>query len=70
MSRRIFSAALVLTLCSQVPEALASSCIYDKDCPGGYVLLNHQQAEDIPTFLVVANDMPASQPAGGLTLSF
>jgi hypothetical protein len=117
MTRRLLSAALVLTLCSELPEASASSCIYDKDCPGGYVcdvasgscvvsgyqsppstpapaagrpngaaiaigvslaivlivvglVLLNQQSQDTPMFLDVANDMPASQPAGGLTLSF
>jgi hypothetical protein len=117
MTRRFLSAALVLTLCSQVHEASASSCIYDKDCPGGYVcdvatgscivsgyqsspstpapaagppngaalavgvtlavvlivvgvVLLNQQSQDTPMFLDASMDPPASQPAGGLVLSF
>ncbi|HUQ04429.1 MAG TPA: hypothetical protein VM261_18140 [Kofleriaceae bacterium] len=31
------SAALAITLCLQAQDVSASACIYDKDCPGGYV---------------------------------
>jgi hypothetical protein len=34
---RRMSAVLAVALCLQAQEAFASACIYDKDCPGGYV---------------------------------
>ena len=34
---RRLAAALAIGLCLQAQNASASACIYDKDCPGGYV---------------------------------
>jgi hypothetical protein len=118
MTRRFLSAALVLTLCAQAREASAGACIYDKECPTGYVcdvangacivpgyqsspstpapqagppngaaiavglglavvlivvglVLLNQQSQDTPTFLLDSeSDSMASQPSGGLVLSF